>query len=102
MSILGTIAGFITGSGIGWFTLKAALKAAVKELMNEELLAINQNIAKLKKGSKDEDTKLHERINAIEKNYITCEYCKKQNENTTKMFDSIDHKLDLLLDHNMK
>ena len=102
MSIWGTVVGFITGSGIGWFVLKAALKASVKELMNEELSAINQSIAKLKKGSKDEDQKLHNRIDAVEKNYITCEYCKKQNENTERMFDSIDHKLDLLLDHNMK
>ena len=91
MSIWGTVVGFITGSGIGWFVLKAALKAAVKELMNEELSAINQSIAKLKKGSKDEDQKLHNRIDAVEKNYIT-----------ERMFDSIDHKLDLLLDHNMK
>lgn len=67
MSIWGTVAGFITGSGIGWFVLKAALKAAVKELMNEELSAINQSIAKLKKGSKDEDQKLHNRIDVVEK-----------------------------------
>lgn len=102
MSIWGSVAGFIAGSGVGWFILKAAFKAAVKELMNDELTAINQSIAKLKKGSKDEDAKLHDRINTVEKNYITCEYCKKQNENTERMFDSIDHKLDLLLDHNMK
>lgn len=102
MSILGTIFGFITGGGIGWFTVKTAIKAAIKEAIKEDLTKIENSIEELRKTSEKEDARLHQRIDEVKKDYVTCEYCKTQNDNTNRLLASIDHKLDMLLDHNMK
>ena len=117
MSILGTVFGFITGGGIGWFTVKTAIKAAIKEAIKEDLTkikaaikeAIKEDLTKietsieeLKKASEAEDAKLHHRIDEVRSEYVTCDYCKTQNDNTNRLLSSIDHKLDMLLDHNMK
>jgi len=102
MSILGTIAGFITGGGIGWFTVKSAIKAAIKEAIKDDLQEIETSIETLRISCEKEDAALHERISNIKHEYVTCEYCKLQNDNTARLFSSIDRKLDMLLDHNMK
>lgn len=102
MTILGTIFGFVTGGGIGWFTVKTAIKAAIKEAIKEDLTKIETSIEALKISCEKEDAALHERISNIKHEYVTCEYCKVQNDNTARLFSSIDHKLDMLLDHNMR
>ena len=102
MSILGTVFGFITGGGIGWLTVKTAIKAAIKEAIKEDLTKIETSIEELKKASEAEDAKLHHRIDEVRSEYVTCDYCKTQNDNTNRLLSSIDHKLDMLLDHNMK
>ena len=102
MSILGTVFGFITGGGIGWFTVKTAIKAAIKEAIKEDLTKIENSIEELRKTSEKEDARLHQRIDEVKNDYVTCEYCKTQNDNTNRLLSSIDHKLDMLLNHNMK
>lgn len=102
MTILGTVFGFITGGGIGWFTVKTAIKAAIKEAIKDDLQKIEISIDELKKASEEEDSKLHKRIDEVRSEYVTCEYCKTQNDNTVRLFTSIDHKLDMLLEHNMR
>lgn len=86
MSILGTIFGFITGGRHCWFTVKTAIKAAIKEAIKDDLQKIETSIEELKKTSEKEDSKLHKRIDDVRSEYVTCEYCKTQNDNTVMAF----------------
>lgn len=102
MSIFGTIIGFLTGGGIGWFTVKTAIKAAIKEAIKDDLNKLETSIEGLKKSTQKDISYIHRRIDEVKNDYVTCEYCKTQNDNTNRLLSSIDHKLDMLLEHNMK
>lgn len=101
-SLLLGLLSLLGGSGVGWFVAKSAVKEAIKEAIKDDLQELKNDIAELKKTSIDEDTKLHKRINEVEKNYVASNFCTMQNENTMRLFNSIDHKLNTLLEHNMK
>lgn len=46
---------------------------------------------------KEDIEKLHERINLVEQNYVTCKFCTMQHDNLTKTLQSMDNKLDTLI-----
>ena len=111
---------FLVSSGIGWFVAKAAVKEAMKEDIQKLATLIENNqkeqaaaltkavenitntMTETEKEFKSEIDKLHNRINSVEKNYVTCAYCSMQSENNNKLLYSIDQRMNTLVDHLLK
>lgn len=59
-------------------------KAVIHELIKEDLKEISR------------------RMDTIEKEYVPCDYCDAQNQNNQTILQSIDSKLEILLEHQLK
>lgn len=68
-----------------------AVKLFIK---NEAQKALEKDIAELK----TEDESLHKRINWVENEYVTCKYCTMRHSNLATTLNSMDHKLDILIE----
>lgn len=78
---------FFGGSGLGMLAVKLFIK-------NEARKAVETDISELK----SEDEALHKRINWVENEYVTCKYCNMQHSNLATTLNSMDHKLDILIE----
>lgn len=81
---------FFGGGGLGFVFIKLFIK-------NEARNAIEPDIKNLKAA----DDSLHKRINFIENEYVTCKYCDMQHSNLDTLLNSMDRKLDKLIDIKM-
>lgn len=77
---------FFGGGGLGILAVRLFIK-------NEAHDALKEDIAALKAA----DEALHKRINFVENEYVTCKYCNMQHSNLTTVVNSIDRKLDILI-----
>lgn len=79
-NIITIVLSIIGGGGVGW----AVAKNIVRVEARAEL--------------KDDIESLHQRANNIENNYVTCKYCNMQHDNLGKTLNSMDKKLDILIE----
>lgn len=78
---------FFGGGGLGFIAIKLFIK-------NEAHSALQQDIETLKA----EDEALHKRINFVENEYVTCKFCNMQHSNLSTTLNSMDRKLDILIE----
>lgn len=78
---------FFGGGGLGMLAVKLFIKNEAEKAVKEDLLEL-----------KAEDDSLHKRINWVEKEYVTCKYCTMQHSNLTTTLNSMDRKLDILIE----
>lgn len=78
---------FFGGGGLGFLLIKLFIKSEAHN-------ALEQDIETLKK----EDKSLHERINTVEREYVTCKFCNMQHTNLSTTLKSMDRKLDILIE----
>lgn len=98
-NILAIILSFLLGSGLTCWVAKAILEKIVRESLSKELKEIREKFDKLEQKSISDDEKLIKEINDIKKNYVTCNFCNLQIENTNRVHLSIDNKLNTIIDH---
>ncbi len=79
------------GGGVGFAMVKAFMHSEAKKAMKSEISDL-----------KDEDAALHKRINHIENDYVQCKYCDMQHINLKTTMDGMDHKLDILIERQMR
>ena len=79
------------GGGIVWAITKTQVKEIAKETMQQDINDL-----------KNEDDKLHIRINKVEDNFVTCNYCNMQHANLKGTLETINSKIDILLEKGVK
>ena len=101
-NILTIILSFLLGSGLTCWVAKAILEKIVRESLAKELKEIKERFDKLEQKSISDDEKIINEINDIKKNYVTCNFCNLQIENTNRIHSSIDNKLNTIINHLIK
>ena len=88
MDLQTLVISILCGGGAGFAVGKGFLKYEAKEAVKDEI-----------KELKDNDADLHTRITKVEGDYVTCKYCTMQHTNQDKNFESINNKLDILINN---
>lgn len=76
----------LAGGGIGWLFARLWVKDVARDALKEELQLKEKEIEELKRE-----------IRNIRETYVQCKYCELQYESVSKMFNSIDKKLNIIL-----
>lgn len=89
-ALMNALLGSIISSGVLILIGKAIIREAIKE-----------DLAEVKRRIDEMEKEINRRITQIEKDYVPCTLCDAQTEHTTKLFSSIDSKLEILIEHSV-
>ena len=92
------ISGGGIGGGVGVAIVRAFMRSEAKKALKCDIEKIDKDIAELK----TEDEALHKRINHVENDYVQCRYCDMQHNNLENILNDVTHKLDMLIEREMR
>lgn len=97
-TIITFAASFLGGGSVGFSMVRAYMHSEAKKALKPEFARHDGDIEELK----TKDDALHKRINHVENEYVQCRYCDMQHDNLKTTLDGINHKLDIILEQQMR